>query len=182
VPQRLILRRECSMNRRFLTIVACIATAVLCASRPSCGGPQEVRDSADLERIREIFGIPEDFELVSYDGYPSSVGFGQREGLELSAVFQLTGGQAHGFVADRLASGWSELPMPEGVVASIPFRGLPVPVDALQGVYICLTAGDDVLYARETRPVAEGDRINDLILGVLDTTEDRLYVMVRSAY
>lgn len=170
------------MNRMSLVIIACIAFSALTASRSACGGPQEARDRADLERIREIFGIPEDFELVSYDGYPSSVGFGQREGLELSAVFQLTDGQAVGFVEDGLTAGWRELPVPEGVIASIPFRGIPVPVDAVQGVYICLTAGDDVLYSEGARPVEEGDRINDLILGVLDTTENRLYVMVRSAY
>jgi hypothetical protein len=170
------------MTRVLLRMISCIALTGLCASHPACDEPQASRDRADLERIREIFGIPEEIELVSYDGYPPTVGFGQREGLSLSAVFRLTGGQVDEFVAGNLARGWRELPMPAGLVAAIPFRDLPVPVDAAEGVYICLTAGDNVLYSTRARPVVEGDHIDDLILGILDTSDNTLCVTVRSAY
>jgi hypothetical protein len=149
-----------------------------------CSSRVRGQDAAhrSLARLRGIFGIPEGCELVSYDGYPSTVGFGQREGLALSAVYRLDGSQAREFVDRSLSEGWRELPVPDSVTACIPFQGLTVPLGAMQGIYTCRTAGDNVLYAASTRPVEEAGSVHDVLIGVFDSETNLLSVEVRSAY
>lgn len=147
-----------------------------------CGPSVRSQDQSDRSRLGEIFGIPGECELVSYDGYPASVGFGQREGLSISAVFSMTEEQGAVFVDNNLEAGWRRLPMPDSVVAKIPFVDLPVPLEAARGIYTCRTAGDNVLHAASTIPVEEAEHVNDIILGVFDLESGLLHVVVRSAY
>lgn len=155
---------------------------LISGSRAGCGPSQPAQDSGDQAQLRRIFGIPEGCELVSYDGYPSTVGFGQREGLALSAVYRLDGSQAREFVDSSLSEGWRELPIPESVRIRIPFQGLTVPLGAMHGIYTCRTAGDNVLYAASTHPVEEAGSVQDILIGVFDSETSLLSVEVRSAY
>jgi hypothetical protein len=110
------------------------------------------------------------------------VGFGQREGLSLSATFRLDEQEAQAFLDGASESGWEPLPMEPGLIQRIPFEGLEVPLDRTEGIYLCRTAGDDVLYARSTRSCAETVDFHDLILGVFDSSTNRAWVTVRSGY
>jgi hypothetical protein len=160
-----------------------MAAAVALLSAGDCARPSgERQDRADLARLKEIFGVPGEARLVSFDGYPASVGFGQREGLSLSAEFELPPDLVPAFLEERLEAGWRELPIPEEVAGRIPFEGLPVPLEASTGIYTCRTAGDDVLHAGGTVPVEDAAFVNDILVGVFETGTGRLSVAVRSAY
>ena len=50
------------------------------------------------------------------------------------------------------------------------------------GLYLCRTAGNDVLHARKTRPYWEVGRLGDAILGVYDREARRLTLEVGSGY
>jgi hypothetical protein len=159
-----------------------LAASLLMLSGAVCGPSQPQQDSRDQERLEEMFGIPEGSALVSYQGFPAMSGFGQREGLSLAAAYRLQEGEVADFVERSLSEGWRELPMPDSILACIPFQGLAAPLDATSGIYTCRTAGDNVLHADSTIPVEEADRVNDLILGVFDTEENLVHVVVRSGY
>lgn len=159
-----------------------LAAALLLSFPQSCGPDQAEQDVRDRERLREIFAIPESAELVSYRGFPPTMGFGQREGLSISACYLLTDEQEDAILEKAPSMGWRRLPITSGVLRAIPFEDLDVPLDIQEGVYTCRTAGDDVLRAVETRPVEEAVSVRDIILGVLDTRANRLYVQVRAGY
>ena len=148
----------------------------------ACSGAQGVQNAIDQAALRRRFGLPRRAEVVNYRGYPSMVGFGQREGLGLSAAFQLEPEQAQAFLETAAEAGWEPLPIEAGLVERIPFRELEVPLNLSQGMYLCQTAGNEVLHARETRSCAETPAFHDLILGVYDSTEDQVWVTVRSGY
>lgn len=48
---------------------------------------QKVTDETDKAALKKHFLIPDDAEMIAYDGFPPMAGFGQREGLTISAVF-----------------------------------------------------------------------------------------------
>jgi hypothetical protein len=147
------------------------------------GNPlQAVQDWSDRYELRRHFKIPMGYELISYAGYPGMAGFGQREGLEISAVYRLTDHQVTKFVSDSKSDGWESLPIPWEVRSKISFREMAVPLEAHTGIYVCRTAGDEVLRARDTKPCSCVDRLNDVIIGVLDTTSNTLYLTIRSGY
>ena len=120
--------------------------------------------------------------MVEYEGFPSMVGFGQREGLQISPRFVLTQEQAPEYAEWAVADGWEPLPIPEAILSKILFQGIRVPLDLSTGRYVCRVAGDSVLISRETQPCAEVDILPDLILGVLDTTTSRLCTVIRAGY
>jgi hypothetical protein len=122
------------------------------------------------------------YELISYTGYPARAGFGQREGLEISAVYKLTDHQTTKFVSDSKSDGWQSLPIPWEVRSKIFFREMAVPLEAQTGIYVCRTAGNEVLRSRDTKPCSCVNRLNDVIIGVLDTTSNTLYLTIRSGY
>ena len=64
----------------------------------------------------------------------------------------------------------------------IPYKGLKVDLDGAQGLYLCRTAGDNVLHAKKTRPCEEVQRMNDIIIGTLDPVSCQLRVTMRSSY
>ena len=147
-----------------------------------CGGSQAVQDRMDQSALRRLFRLPRTAEVVEYDGYPSMVGFGQREGLGLSAAFQLEPEEAKAFLETAAEAGWEPLPIPAGLMGRIPFRELDVPFDRTNGLYLCRTAGDNVLHAETTRSCAETADFHDLILGVYDDSTQTVWVTVRSGY
>lgn len=148
----------------------------------SCGVYQSVQDRRDRAALRRLFDLPSSYELVSYDGYPSMVGFGQREGLEISAQYELSSEQFEEFLRDASDRGWEPLPIPEIIDSRILYQGLPVPMDLLDGLYYCHTAGDNVLHAKATHACIDVNVLSDIILGILDASTRRLYVVVRAGY
>lgn len=165
-----------------LRALLAIAIVLLPLSLSSCTGAQAVQDWVDERALRKQLAIPAGFDLVSYDGYPSMAGFGQREGLEISARYRLDGEQAAAFATRARANGWQPLPIPDATRSKIRFQGLKVPLDAQQGLYLCRTAGDDVLHARETRSCDAANSLHDIILGVLDTSTGELSAVIRAGY
>jgi hypothetical protein len=135
----------------------------------------------DERALRRRFGVPSSFERIVYRGYPSMVGFGQREGLDISAAYRLTDRQESTFLA-ATSDGWAALPIPDDVRSRILFRGLPVPLEAQNGLFLCRTAGDDVLHANHTQPCGQVRDLHDVILGVLDTDRHELHVVIRAGY
>ena len=148
----------------------------------ACSGAQGVQDAIDQAALRRRFGLPRRAEVVNYRGYPSMVGFGQREGLGLSATFQLEPEPAQAFLERAAEAGWEPLPIEAGLVERIPFRELEVPLNLSQGAYLCLTAGNEVLHAKHTRSCDEVVQFHDIIFGVFDSTTNQVWVTVRSGY
>jgi len=165
------------MGKRIIRI---LILAGLVLPLVSCG---RIQDGKDQKQLIRLFNIPDNAKLVSYRGYPSMVGFGQREGLEISARYRFTDQQLGKFLAAaRGSTGWESLPIPAEVKAKIPYKDLKVPLDAQKGVYLCRTAGDNVLAAMKTTSVLAAPRVSDIILGVLNADTNELYVMVKSSY
>ena len=50
---------------------------------------QQVMDSSDKAALKKHFEIPDDAEMIAYDGFPPMAGFGQREGLSISSKYKL---------------------------------------------------------------------------------------------
>jgi hypothetical protein len=144
--------------------------------------PGVLQEWMDERALRRHLGIPSTFERIAYDGYPSMMGFGQREGLEISATYRLTDAQEDRFLTDAQARGWGLLPIPDEVRSRILFQGFNAPLDAERGVFLCRTVGNDVLRAVETRSCTDVDTLADMILGVLDIDRNALYAVVRAGY
>jgi len=140
------------------------------------------QDDMDKAQLLRHFNIPPGTQLIEYNGYPARVGFGQREGLQVSATYRFTEGELAAWLPQARANGWQPLPIPSEIREKIPYKGLKVDLDAAQGVYLCRTAGDDVLHAKNTRPCGEVQRMNDIIVGTLDPVSCQLHVTVRSGY
>lgn len=140
------------------------------------------QDEMDREQLRRHFGIPPGVQMIEYHGYPARVGFGQREGLQVSAKYRFTEGELAGWLPQAQANGWQPLPVPAEIRQRIPYKGLKIDLDGAEGLYVCRTAGDNVLHARKTRPCAEAQRMNDIIIGTLDPATRQLSVTVRSRY
>lgn len=155
---------------------------ILAFALAGCGRSQASQDRLDQAALRRLFVLPRGAAVVEFDGYPSRVGFGQREGLSLSAAYRLDAGQAQAFLESAEGSGWEPLPIAAGLLDRIPFQQLEVPKNLTDGFYLCRTAGDNVLYAEETRSCAETLDFHDLILGVYDRRAQQVWVTVRSAY
>lgn len=155
-----------------MTILVVALVLVACQSQ----------DDMDKAQLIRHFGIPQGAELLEYQGYPARVGFGQREGLQVSATWRLTEAELAAWLPQAAPKGWKPLPIPAGIRQKIPYRGLKVDLDAAEGLYLCRTAGDNVLYAKSTRACADAQRMNDIIIGILDPGTRRLSVTVRSSY
>lgn len=156
--------------------------AILLAAVLSSLSCQQLQDVRDRQALRRLFGIPRTVEIVAYSGFPWMNGFGQREGLSIGATYQWTPRQLDRFLKTRIPEGWEPLPVAESVRSEPLLRNLDVRLDVRTGFYLCRTAGDNVLYAKRTRPCSCVERLNDIILGVLDTDARRLFVVVRSGY
>lgn len=140
------------------------------------------QDDMDKAQLRRHFGIPPGAEILEYHGYPARVGFGQREGLQVSATWRLTETELAAWLPRAGADGWQPLPIPAAIRQKVPYKGLKVDLDAAEGLYLCRTAGDNVLHATKTRPCSEAQRMNDIIIGILDPGTRRISATVRSSY
>ena len=165
------------MRKRGVILAACCGMTLALS-----GCAQPLQDAIDRAALRSLFGLPVGAELVEYDGYPSMVGFGQREGLRLRAVYDLSQEEAAAFLELAGDRGWQPLPIDSRLISHIPFREIPAPLDRTQGLYLCRTAGDAVLYPASTRDCLEVLRMNDLIFGVFDSAERRVWVSVQAGY
>ncbi len=157
---------------RRMTILAVAFVLLACQSQ----------DDMDREQLRRHFGLPPGVQIIEYHGYPARVGFGQREGLQVSATYRFTEGQLAAWLPQARSNGWQPLPIPAETRRKILYKGLKVDLDAARGFYVCRTAGDNVLYASKTKPCAEAQRMNDIIIGILDPDSRQLSVTVRSSY
>ena len=102
-----------SLGRLTVFLLFSITLIVSCSN--------ETIDERDQRALRNHFSIPPSFNLVRYDGYPEMVGFGQREGLDISAVYELTDEQLAEFVNSISSRGWQKLPIPDQLKDKIYF-------------------------------------------------------------
>ena len=158
--------------RRRVMILAAAFVFLACQSQ----------DDMDKAQLHRHFNIPPGTQLIEYNGYPARVGFGQREGLQVSATYRFTEGELAAWLPQARSNGWQPLPIPSEIRKKILYKGLKVDLDAVQGLYVCRTAGDNVLHAKKTRPCGEVQRMNDIIIGTLDPVSRQLRVTVRSSY
>jgi hypothetical protein len=140
------------------------------------------QDDMDKTQLLRHFNIPPGAQLIEYNGYPARVGFGQREGHQVSATYRFTEGELAAWLTQARSNGWQPLPIPSEIREKIPYKGLKVDIDAAQGLYLCRTAGDNVLHAKKTRSCGEVQRMNDIIIGTLDPVSRQLRVTVCSSY
>ncbi|MEN9800417.1 MAG: hypothetical protein RL653_4114 [Pseudomonadota bacterium] len=133
----------------------------------------ESQDASDQRAVRRLCGLPSEAEVVTWNGYPGRVGFGQREGLSVAGTFKMPAGWS------AEASGYRAAPWPAAREAAEHFQ-LGSAVDGARALR-CETAGNDVLRARTTRPCEGGARTNDLILCTVDGS-GQVRAVVRSAY
>lgn len=146
------------------------------------GYPQTIQDRLDQRSLRRQFDLPSGLRLIEYDGYPAVVGFGQREGLNIQAVYQLGENQVEEFNQYLVNNGWLPLPVSIEIRDKIKPYVTPDSTELSSGLYLCRAAGHNVLHARETRPYAEVDWLNDVIFGAFDANTKRLYLQVGSGY
>ncbi len=160
-----------------------LITAACCGlSLALSGCAQPLQDRIDRAALRALFGVPAGAELVAYQGYPPMVGFGQREGLRLRAVYGLSQAEAEAFLRQARDGGWQPLPIGADLIRHIPFQEIPAPLDRTQGLFLCRTAGDQVLHPASTADCLAVRRLNDLIFGVYDSAERRVWISVQAGY
>jgi hypothetical protein len=143
---------------------------------------QQVTDETDKTALEKHFLIPDDAEMIAYDGFPPMVGFGQREGLTISAKYKLSDEDMNSWIKSVRAKGLKKLPIEPECRAKLWFKDKLVPIDIKIGYYFCRTAGNEVLNAAETKSCEEVDHLNDIIFAILDTEEKELSVIVTSGY
>jgi hypothetical protein len=146
------------------------------------GFPAPVQDPLDRRSLLRHFDLPSGLELVEYERYPKAAGFGQREGLNIRAVYQLSEDEAEEFPRGFVENGWLPLPVPAEIRRKVQAYVAPGTLELSAGLFFCRTAGDDVLHARETRPCAEVEWPKDAIFGALDAGTNRLHLQVGSGY
>jgi hypothetical protein len=146
------------------------------------GGCQFLTDDSDKKALRGRCHVPEYAEAIEYQGFPSMVGFGQREGLEVSGRFNLPSDHVETFEAFAKAEGWESLPIPPEIRPKILFRGMKVNLDAKVGRFRCRTAGDNVLYSTVSRLCRDVDNLSDIMISVYEKDKAEITAVVRSGY
>ena len=143
---------------------------------------QWLTDRSDKSALEKHFEIPDDAEMIAYDGFPTMVGLGQREGLNISAKYLLNDEDMNDWIKNMRTKGLKNLPMEPDCKSKLWFKDKLVPLETKTGYYFCRTAGNDVLNATETKPCDEVDNLNDIIFAILDTEKKELSVIVTSGY
>jgi len=143
---------------------------------------QWLTDSSDKSALEKHFEIPDDAEMIAYDGFPTMVGFGQREGLNISARYLLNDEDMNEWIKNMKIKGLKNLPIESECRSKLWFKDKLIPVETKTGYYYCRTAGNDVLNATETKPCDEVDNLNDIIFAILDTEKKELSVIITSGY
>ena len=143
---------------------------------------QLLTDSSDKSALEKHFEIPDDAEIIAYDGFPTMVGFGQREGLNISAKYLLNDEDMNEWIKNMKIKGLKNLPIESECRSKLWFKDKLIPVETKTGYYYCRTAGNDVLNATKTKPCDEVDNLNDIIFAILDTEKKELSVIITSGY
>lgn len=169
-----------------LLVIVLVLGACLClgglAVLGLSGYPQPIQDLRDQRALHQLFELPDGLQLVAYAGYPSIVGFGQREGLTLRAVYQVPDRREQAVERWLEAQGFAPLPVPADTAELIRPYLHPDVLEISQGRYLCRTAGNNVLYARETRRCEQVASLNDVIYAAYDPQARRLSLEVSSGY
>lgn len=143
---------------------------------------QVITDETDKAALKKHFEIPDDAEMIAYEGYPETVGFGQREGLSISAKYKLNEVDMKEWIKNLQHKGLKKLPIEPECRSKLWFNNKMIPLNTQTGYYFCRTAGDDVLNATETKPCDAIDYLKDIIFAILDTEKKELSVIVKSGY
>ena len=143
---------------------------------------QWLTDSSDKSALEKHFEIPDNAELIAYDGFPTMVGFGQREGLNISANYLLSDEDMNGWIKNMQTKGLKRLPIESECKSKLWFKDKLIPLETKTGYYYCRTAGNDVLNATETEPCDEVDNLYDIIFAILDIDKKELSVIITSGY
>jgi hypothetical protein len=143
---------------------------------------QWVTDQSDKSALEKHFEIPDDAEMIAYDGYPTMVGFGQREALSISAKYKLNDADMHHWIKTVQNKGLKPLPIAPDCKNKLWFNDELVPTDLDSGYYFCRTAGNDVLNAETTKPCDDVENLNEIIFAILDTETNELSVIITSGY
>jgi hypothetical protein len=141
-----------------------------------------ITDESDKASLKRHFEIPDDAEMIAYDGFPPMSGFGQREGLTISAKYLLSDEDMNVWIKNMRPKGLRKLPIETECRNKLWFNNKLVPLETKTGYYYCRTAGNDVLNATETKPCDEVDYLNDIIFAILDIEKKELSVIVTSGY
>jgi len=123
---------------------------------------QWLTDRSDKSALEKHFEIPDDAEMIAYDGFPTMVGLGQREGLNISAKYLLNDEDMNDWIKNMRTKGLKNLPMEPDCKSKLWFKDKLVPLETKTGYYFCRTAGNDVLNATETKSCDEVDNLNDI--------------------
>lgn len=120
-------------------------------------------------------------------------GFGQREGLHLSARYKLEESDRADFIKNSKDEGWESLPISAEIREKIPPGKSRLNLDLDSGLFRCHYAGDNALYAEETQPcyfTLSGEfwggstkrRLNDMILSIYDQKTGEISAEIFSFY
>ncbi len=134
---------------------------------------QVITDETDKAALKKHFEIPDDAELISYDGFPPTAGFGQREGLSISAKYLLSEEDMNKWIKLMQTKGLKKLPIESECKSKLWFKDKLIPIETKTGYYYCRTAGNDVLNATETKSCDEFENLNDIIFAILDYRKER---------
>ena len=156
-----------------------VAMLILLLSICSC---RVITDESDKSALKRHFEIPEDAEMIAYDGSPPMSGFGQREGLTISAKYSLNVEDMNRWIKKMRGKGLKKLPIEPECRRKLWFKDKLIPLETQTGYYYCRTAGDDVLNATETKPCNEVDYLKDIIFALLNTEKNELSVIIKSGY
>lgn len=143
---------------------------------------QWVTDQSDKSALEDHFDIPDDAEMIAYDGYPAMVGLGQREALSISAKYKLNDADMNSWIKKVQNKGLKPLPIGPDCKHKLWFENKLVPTDLKTGYYFCRTAGNDVLNAEKTKPCDDVENLSDIIFAILDTEKKELSVIITSGY
>lgn len=143
---------------------------------------QWVTDNSDKAALQKHFEIPDDAEMIAYNGFPTMVGFGQREGLTISAKYKLNDEDMKSWIQKVQYQGLKKLPLEENCRNKLWFKDKLIPLETKAGYYFCRTAGDNVLHAEVTKSCDEVENPNDIIFAILDTEKKELSVIITSGY
>ena len=156
-----------------------LLSILLAALFTSC---QWVTDQSDKSALEDHFEIPDNAEMIAYDGYPTMVGFGQREALSISAKYKLNDADMNNWIEKVQSKGLKPLPVEPDCKNKLWFNDKLVTKDLETGYYFCRTAGNDVLNAETTKPCDDVENLNDIIFAILDTETKELSVIITSGY
>jgi hypothetical protein len=147
------------------------------------------QDDLDRDEVRRLCGLPAEARVSSWHGYPAQMGFGQREGLYLHGEFELPARAWAAWFGSVPPADYQALPLSASARAaalSVLTRRhtlqFVLPELAGLGFVRCRTAGNNVLYARQTRACDAVAAPDDIILCVANRFTRRVSARVRSMY